>query len=277
MREVDVPAQEVRLHARVRGGGEAALVLLHGGPGMSHHYMVPLEAVATAKLRVVNFDQRGVGGSTKPADDSYNMDRYVADLDAVRSWLGLEELHLLGHSWGGLVAQAYAAEHPDRVASLALVCSMAPWYEANQPGSQRLNQRIEELTVQGKIPRPLPASTHDDCTRSTIAMLPAYLGNPDQPTPEALRATACVTRVYRATIAQLGNYDFRDGLGAFESPAVVFMGEEDPFGVETARATVESMPSSFAYVRALPGVGHYPWLESDTFVTELAEFLSTVV
>jgi proline iminopeptidase len=278
LREVDIRSEEVTLHARVRGSGKAALVLLHGGPGLSHHYMIPLEKVATAKLRVVNFDQRGVGGSTRPSDDSYGMDRYVADLDAVRAWLGLDAIHILGHSWGGLIAQAYAAEHPDRVASLVLVSSMAPWLEANQPGSERLGQRIAELTQQGKIPRPTPPSDDDDdCSSSTLAMLPAYLGDPDQPVPEALRATACVTSVYRATVAALGNYDFRDGLGGFEAPAVVFMGERDPFGVEIARATVDSMPSSFAYVQSLSEIGHFPWLETDAFVRDLQEFLSTVL
>jgi pimeloyl-ACP methyl ester carboxylesterase len=75
------------------------------------------------RFRAVTFDQRGVGESS--CDGSYRAEDYLADIDAVRAHLGVGTVHLLGHSWGGLLAQLYASEFPDRVASLCLLNSAA--------------------------------------------------------------------------------------------------------------------------------------------------------
>jgi proline iminopeptidase len=74
-------------------------------------------------VRAVTFDQRGVGGSS--CQGSYQPEDYVADVEAVRRHLGAQRVHLLGHSWGGLLAQLYTREHPEHVASLCLVNSAA--------------------------------------------------------------------------------------------------------------------------------------------------------
>jgi len=65
------------------------------------------------------YDQRGMGGSSAPADDgAFGLDNYVADLAAVHDGLGVAKIHVLGHSFGGLIAMAYAAAHAERVASM---------------------------------------------------------------------------------------------------------------------------------------------------------------
>src|SRR6185503_16802244 len=99
-----VPAGDVRLFAR-SVGGSPTLVVINGGPGASHHCVARLASLASPSLRVVLYDQRGMGGSTAPSDDNaYGLDQYVADLDAIRSGLGEAKIHVLGHSFGGLVA-----------------------------------------------------------------------------------------------------------------------------------------------------------------------------
>jgi len=70
---------------------------------------------------VVSYDQRGAGRSTAPDDLDYSLDAHVADLEALRSALGAGSVQLVGQSWGGAIASAYAATHPDRVSALVLV------------------------------------------------------------------------------------------------------------------------------------------------------------
>ena len=86
----------------VLGGGPGApLLLLHGGPGAPSYYMSPLGALADER-RVIFYDQLGAGRSDRPDDASlWRVERFVDELATVRDALGLDEIHLLGHSWAG--------------------------------------------------------------------------------------------------------------------------------------------------------------------------------
>ena len=93
------------------------LLLLHGGPGMPDGMQTAI-APLLPELRS-SFDQRGTGGSSC-RDGRYNIAAYLADIEAVRQALAMSSWHVLGHSWGGLLAQACTARHRDRVRSLVL-------------------------------------------------------------------------------------------------------------------------------------------------------------
>jgi proline-specific peptidase len=115
-----------RIWYRSIGEGDLApLLCVHGGPGFTHHYLEPLEALAVHR-RVVFYDQLGCGGSDRPEDSSlWNVGRFVEELAQVRVALGLERPHLFGNSWGGMLAMQYVLErHPD-LASLILCGSPA--------------------------------------------------------------------------------------------------------------------------------------------------------
>jgi proline iminopeptidase len=102
-------------------------------PGLSHAYMMQNDLwQRVGKNRfVVLYDQRGTGGSKRMQKGaSQSMDSQVADLDAVRQSLGLTKFALLGDSYGGLVAMAYAAAHPEHVAKLILSDSPGPTWQS---------------------------------------------------------------------------------------------------------------------------------------------------
>jgi L-proline amide hydrolase len=126
---------------RVVGGrdesGKLPLLTLHGGPGAAHDYLEPLEAMATSGRRVIFYDQLGCGKSDKPHDPSlWTVDLFVDEIAAVRRALGLHRIHLLGQSWGGMLAMEYAVTMPPGVASLTIAsspASMSQWVaEANR-------------------------------------------------------------------------------------------------------------------------------------------------
>lgn len=122
-----------RVWYQVVGDGlKIPLVTVHGGPGGTHDYLEPLEALADERP-VVFYDQLGAGKSDVPDDVSlWTNDRLVEELEAVLDAVGSPRVHLLGQSWGTIVAAEYALRSPERLASLVLAdpCLSIPRYAA---------------------------------------------------------------------------------------------------------------------------------------------------
>src|SRR5437879_4873637 len=116
-----------------RREGSGPLLVCHpGGPGFSSRYFGDLAGLG-ASFTLVLLNPRGTEGSDRPPDRrAYATDDYVADLEELRAHLGLEQMHLLGHSHGGVVAQAYAAAYPDRVERLVLASTLARFADGHQ-------------------------------------------------------------------------------------------------------------------------------------------------
>lgn len=126
---IDLPDGQlhfVRLGANHTG---TPLILLNGGPGLDLRSMAssPAWKALAATRPVVLYDQRGTGKSSSSQPmDGLTVAKLVADLDALRNYLQAQKVDLLGWSWGGFLAMAYAVEHADRVRRLVLVGSAPP-------------------------------------------------------------------------------------------------------------------------------------------------------
>ena len=117
---------DCELYCELEGAGPP-LVLLHGGPGATHHYFHPAFSQAADFAQVIYYDQRGCGVSEyQPGLDGYSIRQAVDDLDHLRAALNIDRWVVLGHSYGGLLAQCYAATYPEHLAGLVLVCSSLP-------------------------------------------------------------------------------------------------------------------------------------------------------
>lgn len=128
-------------------GPKGTVVLLHGGPGGTHDYLLAFSDLARHGYRVVYFDQLGCGRSDLARDiREYSIDRDVADLDEFRQKLGLGTFHLVGSSYGGLLAIAYALAHPEPLRGLVSASGLA-----DVPLTSREMQRLKR-----ELPAPLP-------------------------------------------------------------------------------------------------------------------------
>ena len=197
--ELIVDTGEVKLRVRVVGptDANATVVTVHGGPGLSLEAMTVFEGLAGAGQRVVGYDQRGAGRSTSPADGDFGLDAQVADLEAVRLALGADTVQLIGESWGGAIAAAYAAAHPGHVTDLVLIGAIPLDREEFRAGQRRFQERVTELQRMGVIPDPLPQNSGGSCLAVFEAFLPAYLADP-QSHPE-IAIESCTAATSRAT------------------------------------------------------------------------------
>ncbi|MGH8930553.1 MAG: proline iminopeptidase-family hydrolase [Egibacteraceae bacterium] len=141
--------------------GRMPVLILHGGPGFPHDYLEDLALLADNGRTVVFYDQLGCGRSDRPDDPSlWTMATFLEELAAVRDGLGLDRVHLFGHSWGGWLALEYALGRRSGLASLVLAstCASVPAYEAE---ARRLKESLP-AEVQEVIDRHEAEGTTDD-------------------------------------------------------------------------------------------------------------------
>jgi proline iminopeptidase len=138
-----------RLYWKVVGepGPAGTVLTLHGGPGATHDYLLAFSDLTRFGYQVVYYDQLGCGRSELARTDAeYTVERDVSDLDDLRKQLGLHRVHLVGSSYGGLLAIAYALAHPEPLKTLVSVSGLA-----DVPLTSREMQRLKR-----ELPPPLP-------------------------------------------------------------------------------------------------------------------------
>lgn len=129
------PIRDTEIYFDIDGAGLAAdgaalrekpvAFVIHGGPGSDHTgFREPLRPLAE-KLQLVYFDHRGSGRSARGDKSKYTLDENVEDMEALRRYLGLGRIVTIGTSYGGMVAMAHAARHPDSVSHVVLVVTAA--------------------------------------------------------------------------------------------------------------------------------------------------------
>jgi proline-specific peptidase len=150
MKEGYLQFRDSKTYYKLFGGrSETAtpIVVLQGGPGVSHHYMLGLRKLATAKQQVIFYDQYGSGQSGGWSDaDAWTMPTFIDQLNAVRDELKLPEVHLVGHSFGGMLAIDYVLSRPQGVKSVILSSTMIsmPLYQ------QEVDKLVEALPASAR-------------------------------------------------------------------------------------------------------------------------------
>ena len=276
--ELTIENDGIKLYVRTAGDPASGnvLIAIHGGPGMTHDYMLSLEQLAGPSLVVVTYDQRGVGRSSSPPEDpaNYTLARYAQDLEAVRQAIGVEHVTLFGHSWGGIVAQSYASLYPERVHSIILMGSGPSAREKVFECQQALVERIRTLMQRGIISEnPEPGSP-----AAERGYLPAYFSDPtfwfspDDPGSAPL-VDERTTRVNDLTWAANANFDLTANLAGLKLRVLNLWGEADPVRPIALPALLAALPNAEVETVVLSNCGHF-WQECpDQFFTTVRAFL----
>ena len=294
----DVPTQEgfvsfrgYKVWYRIVGDREAPgklpLLCLHGGPGASHDYLEPLEAMAAIGRRVIFYDQLGAGNSDHPHNPSlWTVSLFVEELGVVRQALGLERLHILGQSWGGMLGMEYALTQPQGLASLIVAdspASIPQWVaEAN-----RLREQLPP-DIQETLLRHEAAGTTDDPAYQK-AMLVFYHRHVCQldPWPDCVNRTfeklAKNPEVYNTmngpsefhVIGVLKDWDIVDRLGEIHVPTLVISGRYDEATPAIAETVHRGIPGSEWVL--FEDSSHMPHVEEpERYMQVLTNFLERI-
>jgi len=141
----DVPGGKVWYKIMGEGDG-LPLITLHGGPGSTHNGFSPLEAL-TDERKVIFYDQLGCGKSDRPDDVSlWNTERFVQELAGLREALGFSSVHILGHSWGTMLATDYLLTKPKGVQSVIMsspCISIPMWVKDCQNYIKQLDEDVQ--------------------------------------------------------------------------------------------------------------------------------------
>lgn len=254
-----------------RAGSGPPVVVLHGGPGADHGYLLPgFDTLATGRT-LIYYDQRGGGRSPVERDVPVGWQEQVADLDALRDLWDLETLVIAGYSWGGLLAMLYAVHHPERVARLALVSPAPSWLAARARFEQEFSRRNLDPALQAQrkaLREGTLRETDPDAYQKRIFELSVvpYFHDP------ALAADLTPFRVTGRTQQQvwqsLDGYDLRPALRGLSIPALVMHGADDPIPLDSAETTAKCLKAGFY---PLERCGHVPYVERPGRFRELLD------
>ena len=285
-----IPFRGYRTWYRIVGGneqpGKLPLICLHGGPGASWDYFEPLEALAETGRRVVFYDQLGGGNSDVPQDSSiYTVNLYVEEVDVVRRALGLERLHLLGHSWGGMLALEYALRQPAGLLGLILAdtgASMPQWAAEGRRLVAELPGEVQQAIQKNEA----GGTTDSDEYREAMRVFSRrYLGGRLDPRPDYIKRMADKPgdEVYRLMwgpsewhlTGTLKDWDVTSRLGEIGVPTLVVAGRHD----EATPAMVATIQHGIPHAEQVifEHSGHFPHIEeTQRYLEVLDQFLSRV-
>ncbi len=293
MAEGFVDAHGVLIYYMAVGTGDP-LVILHGGPGASHDYLLPYLLPLARTNRLVFIDERGSGRSEKLEDPrGYTVENMVEDAEAVRAALGLGRISLLGHSCGGVLAQAYALKYQRNLTHLILASTFHSTRQLNAVFRRMMAAMTPEL--RGRIERLERAGLFGHGKDYEKSRYPAdymvaawgegyfpylYQRRPD-PNYDPIGNGVMSWDLYREMWGSHGEFvvdgnlvsvEYADRLGSITVPTLITVGDHDEVAPSISEDMHRLIPGSKLVV--LPQSGHMTFVDQPAmFVRAVDEFL----
>lgn len=284
----------VLLYYKAVGRG-SPLVVVHGGPGASHDYFLPHLYRLASSYRLVFVDERGSGRSPQLQDASqYTVEKMADDVEAVRAALQLGKIALFGHSFGGVVVQAYAFKHQDHLSHLILGSTFSSTRALNDalarmkqamPADKRA--RLEALEQAGLFGKGEPwerGRYPDEYAKLAWGdgYFPALYGaRPDANYDPITGNTSTAWDVYRTMWGSHGEFvvdgnltevEWVDRLHDIHVPTLILVGDHDESDPIMSREMNAKIPGSKLVV--LPDSGHMTFVDQpDLFFQAITEFV----
>jgi proline iminopeptidase len=270
---------------RVGSGSGTPLVLLHGGPGSCSYYLKPLLALSVDRP-VIIYDQLGCGKSDRPTDTTlFTVGRYVRELQTLRDSLGLPEIHLLGHSWGAMLAEAYMATHPKGVRSLILsspLVTTAQWEHDADSLLRALPDSMRDAIARHEADHTTSSPEYVSATKAYYGL---YLSRThSSPTADNDSSSAEFGRqVYEymwgpsefSSTGTLKTFDATSWLREVRVPTLFISGEFDEATPASTRNFSRLVPGADFVM--IPGSGHMTTRDNpDALRSEIRAFLARV-
>ena len=260
--------------------GAPRLLVLHGGPGASHEYLLPQFLDLADSYELVFYDQRGGGRSKTDDRTSITWETQVRDLERLVAELGMSPLGIVGYSWGALLAMLYAREStrgtlqpvPSRLALIDPAPVTRAWRDAFEAEFARRQQGPEIQSMRDELAASGLKESHPDAYRQRAFELSVagYFADPHRATD--LTPFRVTGRVQQSIWESLGEFDLLADLAAMKIPTLIVHGRQDPIPIASSEAAAWAMGAEFV---ALDACGHVPYVEArGPLMAALHRFLS---
>lgn len=266
-------------------GKKTPLLMLHGGPGSTHNYFEVLDSMAAGGRPIISYDQIGCGNSAADGGpELFNAETWLTELAAIREHLALGELHILGQSWGGMLAIWYAVEkRPAGVKSYILSSTLSSaklWEEEQHRQISYMPQHMKAA-----IKKALETGDYDD--PEYLAGVAEFMDRhcaPDlssDPRECLTRPKKTGTKAYMTgwgpnefnPTGTLSGYEFTDRLGEIKAPCLVISGQRDLSTPYISKIMADKLPNArwhlFQHSRHMPFVE-----ETEKYIEVVTQFLS---
>ncbi len=289
-----VDANGVLIYYQIIGRG-TPLMIVHGGPGASHDYLLPYLLPLARGNRLIFIDERGSGRSEKLQDSSqYTVENMVEDVEAVRQALGLGKIALLGHSFGGVLAQAYAFKYQQNLVRLILAGTFSSTAEMNKvlarekqsmpPEELQKLQALEKAGLFGKG-KPWEQRRYPD-EYARLAWGDGYFpylygARPDPNYDPMSGNTSTSWDLYREMWGSDGEFvidgnlksvEYAAKLPSIKVPTLIICGDHDEVDPSLSRAMHEKIAGSKLVV--MPNSGHLAFVDQPKlYIQTVNEFL----
>lgn len=283
-----MPFEGFKTYYRIVGEAnpeKAPLVLLHGGPGSTHNYFEVLDKLADSGRQLIMYDQIGCGNSyVENHPELFNAETWIKELVALRDHLGLEEIHLLGQSWGGMQAIWYAIEHqPKGIKSYILSSTLASaklWEVEQKRRIAYMDPSHREALLKAETTGDYSSDAYNEALDKFMDLYCA--GEVTEDAPECLRRPKKTGKEAYivgwghnefSPTGTLAGYEFTDRLHEIKEPCLITSGAIDLSSPFIAKQMYDSIPNSqwelFQYSRHMPFVE-----ENDKFMAVLEKWLN---
>jgi proline-specific peptidase len=282
-----VDANGVMVYYQTIGRG-APLLIVHGGPGESHDYFLPYLLPLARSNKLIFIDERGSGKSSKLEDASgYTIENMVEDVESVRVALGLGKISLMGHSYGGALAQAYALKYQKNLTHLILASTWSSTIEMNkillrikEKMAPELRERIDKLEAAGLFGKGRDFEKNRYTSEYMIAAwgegyFPYLYQNRPDPNYDPVAGGNVSWDLYREMWGSHGEYvidgnlisvEYTDRLATIKVPTLIFAGDHDECDPSLSRAMQEKIAGSKMVV--IPKAGHLTFIDQPAMVVK---------
>jgi len=265
-------ADGVRIFYQRFGLGREVVFYLHGGPGSNFHGNGEFMRELARGRSVIMYDQRGSGGSQVITDPAQlEAEDHVRDLEALRRHFGIRRMSLIGLSWGSGLATLYAAQYPERVRRMLLLSPMSPTRAFAAARTTHLDTLLGPAAVARRDAIRARWRAADDeeivelCHEAIEMTFRHYLLRAEMLPVAAFRCNippAAIRNrlnVEAATMASLGEWDFRPLMQRLTMPVLVMEGARTNVPLDATRAWVEALPN--ARLTLIEEAGHEFFLD----------------
>ena len=260
-----VEANGIEINYQLDGEGDQTIVLISGLADEIGMWDLQMEGLLAAGYRVLRFDNRGVGATSKPAGP-YTTAMFAADTKALVDALGITDFHLVGVSMGGMIAQEFALAYGDRLRSLTLACT----YAAPGPFCSRMYAMWADMAPVVGVPFVMRDVALWGFTVPFFTQRPAELAEFEV----AMRFMDQPTAAYLAQLASIQDHDARSRLALISVPTLVLAGAEDILiPVSLSRELFDGIPG--AVWATTPGGHMCVWEYAEEFTAAMLDFLTT--